>query len=96
MITYASGTEARDGDHVNLDDAPGVVEQVIDTPERMADWGLDQAGLMLRCDLTVRVRDDESGAWADRVEPDALLFLPTDSVSWDDLMYLGRAESINP
>jgi hypothetical protein len=96
MITYASGTEARDGDHVNLDDSAGVVEQVIDTDERMAAWGLDQPGLMLRCDLHVQVRDDHSSEWVDRIEPDALVFLPAASASWDTLMYLGRAETTDP
>ena len=45
-LQYSNGVEAKIGDHVDYDGEPSVVEDVIDTPKKMASWGLEGAGLM--------------------------------------------------
>lgn len=47
IIRYWDGTEAQVGDVVLIDETQhGVVREVIDTPEKMASWALDEYGLM--------------------------------------------------
>ncbi len=49
-IRYATGEIAIVGDHVLNDVWKSVVEAIIATPEDIEAWGLDEPGLMLRCD----------------------------------------------
>ena len=52
VIRYWDGTEAQIGDTVLLVDEKnqrGVVRDVVDTPEKMRDWALDEFGLMVGC-----------------------------------------------
>jgi hypothetical protein len=49
-IRYANGDVAQVGDRVDNDGWKSVVEDVIVTNERMAFWGLNEPGLMLKCD----------------------------------------------
>ena len=47
IIRYEDGTEARVGDVVVIDETQrGVVREVVDTPEKMKTWALDEFGLM--------------------------------------------------
>jgi hypothetical protein len=47
IIRYCDGTEAMVGDVVSIDERQqGVVREIIDTPEKMASWALDEFGLM--------------------------------------------------
>ena len=47
VIRYWDGTEAKVGDTVLIDETQrGVVCEVIDTPEKMKAWALDEYGLM--------------------------------------------------
>lgn len=47
VIRYWDGTEAQVGDTVIIDETQrGVVREVIDTPEKMQSWALDEYGLM--------------------------------------------------
>lgn len=69
-IRYIDGTDARIGDAVDLDGIPSVVEDVIDSPEKMAHWGLVHRGLMLRNEQLGRVFQP-----VDSVEWDACLFV---------------------
>lgn len=48
-IRYATGEVAQVGDHVNNDGWKSVVEDVIATPAKMDNWGIDEFGLMLKC-----------------------------------------------
>jgi len=47
VIRYWDGTEAKVGDTVVIDERQrGVVREVVDTPEKMQMWALDEYGLM--------------------------------------------------
>jgi hypothetical protein len=47
IIRYWEGEEARVGDTVLIDGRQrGVVREVVDTREKMMQWGLDEFGLM--------------------------------------------------
>ena len=47
VIRYWDGTEAQVGDTVIIDEQQrGVVREVVDTPEKMKAWALDEYGLM--------------------------------------------------
>ena len=47
VIRYWDGTEAQVGDTVVIDEKQrGVVREVVDTPEKMKAWALDEYGLM--------------------------------------------------
>jgi hypothetical protein len=47
VIRYSDGTEAQVGDTVLIDEKQqGVVREIIDTPEKMKIWALDEFGLM--------------------------------------------------
>jgi hypothetical protein len=47
VIRYSDGTEAQVGDTVLIDEKQrGVVREVVDTPEKMESWALDEFGLM--------------------------------------------------
>ena len=47
VIRYSDGTEARVGDMVMIDETQrGVVRDVVDTPEKLRHWDLDEYGLM--------------------------------------------------
>ena len=50
VITYAGGAEALPGDRVNLDSLRGVVEAVIESEAGLANWGIDEPGLMIKTD----------------------------------------------
>jgi hypothetical protein len=47
VIRYSTGERARAGDRVIDDVWPAIVEAVISSPEEMANWGVDEPGLML-------------------------------------------------
>ncbi len=47
LIRYWDGTEARVGETVLINETQqGIVREVVDTPEKMKDWALDEFGLM--------------------------------------------------
>jgi hypothetical protein len=47
ILRYWNGTEAQVGDTVIIDETQqGVVCEVIDTPDKMKAWALDEYGLM--------------------------------------------------
>ena len=47
VIRYSDGSEAQVGDTVLIDEKQrGVVREVVDTPEKMKGWALDEFGLM--------------------------------------------------
>jgi hypothetical protein len=48
MISYADGTEAKVGDHVDYDGVPSVVDVILDSPEQCAEWGVSDRGLMFK------------------------------------------------
>jgi hypothetical protein len=48
-VRYATGEVAEVGDRVINDVWESIVDDVIDTSQRMAFWGLDEPGLMLEC-----------------------------------------------
>lgn len=48
MIAYADGAEARVGDKVDYDGEPSIVDEVIDSAEQCAEWGLAERGLMFK------------------------------------------------
>jgi hypothetical protein len=48
-VRYARGEIARIGDRVDNDGSKCVVDDVVATSERMAFWGLNERGLMLKC-----------------------------------------------
>lgn len=48
MINYADGSLAQAGDRVDYDGELSIVDEVVDSPETYARWGLSSPGLMLR------------------------------------------------
>ena len=69
MITYADGTEALPGDHVNLDGTPGIVEAIVDSSSDFNLWGLKVPGIMVETTAYGLMFDpSESKDW------DALVF----------------------
>jgi len=77
MITYADGTIAQIGDNVDFDGYPAVVDDVIDSPELTAKWGLvkDEYGLMFKADQF------------------GLVFEGPNSSSWDSIVLLSRRDA---
>lgn len=68
-IRYATGEIAEVGDRVVDDVWPGVVVEVIRTPEEMASWGLHEPELMLNTEAAGLVFEPRSSiAW------DAIIF----------------------
>ena len=49
VIRYPTGEVAQVGDRVLNHGWESVVDEVIDTPERIAFWGVKEPGLMLKC-----------------------------------------------
>jgi hypothetical protein len=49
-MRYATGEVALIGDLVDNDGWKSTVDDVIDTAERMAVWGVSERGLMLKCE----------------------------------------------
>ena len=54
-MRYADGTEVHDGDLVTYARRPAVVEELVDTPDKLWAWGLDEPGVMLMCEAFGRV-----------------------------------------
>ena len=49
VMRYASGEHVEPGDYVMLErgGTKGVVQAIIETPEQMAEWAVDEPGLLL-------------------------------------------------
>jgi hypothetical protein len=92
MIHYADGTEARVGDHVEVDGQPAIVEAVITGDADQDNWGLEEPGLMFRMDLTLHV-PDERGNWIEQTFHDDLVFYSSDSESWGSVVFLRRKDN---
>jgi hypothetical protein len=58
---YADGTDIHEGDLVTYDMEPAVVEEVINTPEKLQAWGLEEPGVMLKCEAFGRVFEQLGG-----------------------------------
>ena len=47
MMTYTDGVEIKTGDRITFDGEPSVIEDIIDSEEKMAEWGLQESGVMI-------------------------------------------------
>jgi hypothetical protein len=48
MLHYDDGAEIQIGDHVDFDGTPALVYDVIDSAEKLKEWGLDEYGVMFQ------------------------------------------------
>ena len=65
MLHYRNGSEVLVGDRVFFDNAPAVVEEVIEGDD-LAEWELDEPGFMLLCKKYGRILINPGSAdWED-------------------------------